>query len=102
MPELSRSRWVVTGHQILPTGKVQHFLVPEGEGSATTTPGAVGAGAPLIVTGQRKGIIPDDSIIETVSRYEIVTVGTPPASAVAATVDATGAPVAGAETVLAS
>lgn len=84
MPEITRTRWKIVGHHIESENRIRHFSVPEASGlNAATAPAGAG-GQPEIVTGQRKGIYPDDTIIEFVQKYTVVSVGTPPASEVVA------------------
>lgn len=85
MPELSRIRLKVIGHRINPDGRTVHFTAPADAPDApagTPAPIASFAGFPEIVVGARKGIMPDDTIIEVITKYAVVTVGTPPASEV--------------------
>lgn len=81
MPEISRLRLKITGHRI-EGNKIFHFTapLPPEDGSA---PLPIGIGAPEIVASARAGVIPDDSVIEIVTKYAVVTVGSPPVSEVA-------------------
>lgn len=84
MPEISRTRWKVVGHQIESNDSIRHFVVPETSGLDASTAPMGASGQPLVITKGRKGVIPDDTIIEYIQKYTVVSVGTPPAPEVVA------------------
>lgn len=69
--EFRRSRFKVVGHMIESDERVLHYLRAEPKADGTGA-GPAGGDSPVIYT-TRLDIIPDDSVIEVVGTWEVVT-----------------------------